>query len=75
MEEHLTTVGIANVAQLKKVGALEATRSIFLAGLAKPHIMYYLCLEAAIAGRDIFSFEADEKAELRAIYKDAVQDY
>ena len=73
MEEHLTTVGIGTIEQLKAVGALEATKKIFIAGLAERHIMYFLCLEAALATRDIFSFDADEKAELRMIFKDAME--
>lgn len=74
MEEHLITVGINNTEQLHSVGALEATKRIFLAGLAKPHVMYFMSLEAALQDRDIFSFEPIEKSELKLLYTELISE-
>lgn len=75
MEEHLIAIRIKSVEELEAVGALETTRRLVLSGLVKPHVMYYHCLEAAIQGRDIFSFLPEEKAELKALYGEMMEEF
>jgi len=74
VEEFLILAGITNVNELRKVGALEAVRRTILTGEMKPHIMYYWCLNAALQDRGIFSFDDQEKAEMKMEFRDLLDE-
>ena len=68
----LQVAGIETTEQFFQLGAVEATKRMFIANEMSPHIMYFYALVAAEQKRHIFSFDAAEKAELKIEYQDIV---
>jgi len=65
----LQVAGIETTADFFRLGAIEATRRMFVANEMSPHIMYFYALSAAEQKRGIFSFDPVEKAELKSAYQ------
>ena len=72
MEAHLRVIGISSVEEFLDIGSSEIAKRLFLSGEVKPHPMYYYALVAAEQGRDVFSFDRAEKAELKEVYSDII---
>ncbi len=74
MAGYLLLAGIVDTAAFRALGAIEATKRIFLAGELTPHQMYFYAPVAAEQDRDISSFDLAEKRELKIQYAELMMD-